>query len=105
MSRVIEMIQAERNRLGFSENAEISENSPPTLRMAVVADFLFNLEMLRTLLPEPLQADGNHLANSARFLFQAGGFKPLLEDPQFPVVFNALRKDHLDALEKRNESH
>ena len=81
MSRVIEMIRAERERLGLSENAEISENSPPTLRMAVVADFLLTLEMLRVLLPDQLKADGKCLANSARFLLQAGGFKPLLKDP------------------------
>jgi len=105
MSRVIEMIQAERKRLGFSEDTEISENSPSTLRMAVVADFLLTLEMLRAPLPEHLKAAGNHLANSAHFLLQASGFKPLLRDPQFRVVLNAMKKDYLDALEKRNDPH
>lgn len=98
MSRVIEMIQAERKRLGFSKDTEISENSPSILRMTVVADFLLTLEMLRVLLPEHLKANSNHLANSAHFLLQAGGFKPLLRDPQFSVVLNALKKDYLDAM-------
>lgn len=105
MSRVIEMIQAERKRLGFSEDTEISENSPSTLRMTIVADFLLTLGMLQVQLPEHLKADGNYLASSAHFLLQAGGFKPLLRDPQFSVVLNALKKDYLDALEKRNDSH
>lgn len=104
MSRVIEMIQAERKRLGFSEDTEISENPPSTLRMAVVADFLLTLEMLRVQLPEHLKADGNHLANSAHFLLQAGGFKPLLRDPQFSVVLNALKKDYLDAMERNRKN-
>ena len=105
MSRVIEMIQAERKRLSFSEDTEISENSPSTLRMAVVADFLLTLEMLRAPLPEHLKAVGNHLANSAHFLLLASGVKPLLRDPQFRVVLNALKKDYLDAMEKRNDPH
>jgi len=99
-SRVVEMIQAERLRLGLPETYPITADSPPILRMSIIAAFIIELHMMEFSHPE-LSREFAHLQVNTNFLFLATGVIPMLDTPEFQTIFNALKQDYLDNLPRK----
>ena len=99
-SRVIEMIQAERLRLGLPETSPITADSPPILRMSIIASFLVELGLLELFHPE-LAKKWARLQETIAYLFLVTDVTPMLETPEFRTILNALKQDYLDNLPKK----
>lgn len=99
-SRIVEMIQAEHLRLDLPETSPITADSPPILRMSIIASFIVELGLLELFHPE-LSRKWARLQETIAYLFLATDVTPMLETPEFQTIFNALKQDYLDNLPKK----
>lgn len=101
-SRLIEMVEAESARNGNSGSTVMSPGSPPLLKASVMANFLLQLEILKThyqISPE----DSRDLRDALHFVFTIlPTAREILSSPEFPLALEALRKDYFDAITRRN---
>ena len=95
-SRYIEMIEAEKQRLGVDWSDDISPTSPPLLRAGILATFLIELEM-GALVGKIDPRTAEVLRKNFRFVLLATGGKDILKSREFNQALFALRDDYRDA--------
>ena len=95
--RLLEMLDAERARLGQKDTAPLTAESPFTVKASILATFIIEIDLL-CFLADYSPKEKAIVRELCHFVFLIGGLTPILKDPAFQKVYESARKDYQDAL-------